>query len=74
VKDVFSNRIVGCSIDRQMKASLAVKALENAVALRCPVGTVVRRDRGTQFRSKKFVHAEESWTAGLDGTRRRLSR
>lgn len=32
IKDVYSNRIVGYSIDAQMKASLAVAALRNAVA------------------------------------------
>lgn len=34
VKDVCSNRIVGYSIDTQMKFRLAVSALDNAVA-RC---------------------------------------
>ena len=32
IKDVFSNRIVGYSIDSRMKSSLAVAALEQAVA------------------------------------------
>ncbi len=48
VKDVFSNRIVGYSIDRRMKASLATSALRNAVGLRSPRGTVVHSDRGSQ--------------------------
>ena len=34
VKDVFSNKIVGYSIDSRMKSSLAVNALENAVSMR----------------------------------------
>src|SRR4051812_11868784 len=34
IKDVYSNRIVGYSIDSRMKSSLAVAALRNAVALR----------------------------------------
>ena len=55
VKDVYSNRIVGYSIDERMKASLAVAALRNAIGLRGPVGTVVHSDRGSQFRSSKFV-------------------
>lgn len=38
-----------------MKASLTVSALRNAIALRDPVGTIVHSDRGSQFRSKKFV-------------------
>jgi len=57
-KDVFSNRIVGYSIDSRMKSSLAVTALNNAVARRGDVaGCVVHTDRGSQFRSRKFVHA-----------------
>jgi len=47
IKDVFSNRIVGYSIDERMKASLAVRALRNAVGLRGRVGTVVHSDRGS---------------------------
>jgi putative transposase len=55
VKDAFSHRIVGYSIDDRMKASLAVAALRNAIGLRCPEATVVHSDRGSQFRSAKFV-------------------
>lgn len=40
-----------------MKASLAVSALHNAIAIRSPVSTIVHSDRGSQFRSRKFVHA-----------------
>ena len=57
IKDVHSGRIVGYSINARMKASLAVAALRNAVALRDPAGTVVHSDRGSQFRSRKFVKA-----------------
>lgn len=57
IKDVYSNRIVGYSIDSRMKPSLAVAALNHAVALRSPVATIVHSDRGSQFRSRKFVHA-----------------
>jgi len=55
IKDVYSGRIVGYSIDSRMKASLAVAALRNAVARRGPAGTVVHSDRGSQFRSNAFV-------------------
>src|SRR3954471_17683144 len=51
VKDVYSGRIVGYSINSRMKASLAVAALRNAIARRDPVDTVVHSDRGSQFRS-----------------------
>jgi transposase InsO family protein len=66
VKDAYSNRIVGYSIDERMKASLAVSALRNAIGLRCPAGTVVHSDRGSQFRSGKFVRTLRG--AGLVGS------
>jgi len=55
IKDVASNRIVGYSIDSRMTAELAAAALRNAVALRNPSGTTLHSDRGSQFRSRKFV-------------------
>jgi putative transposase len=57
VKDVYSGRIVGYSMDARMKSSLAVSALENAVRARLPAGTVVHSDRGSQFRSRRFVES-----------------
>src|SRR3954449_3133682 len=62
IKDVYSNRIVGYSIDSRMKSRLAVAALESAVARRRAegpevAGCVLHTDRGSQFRSRKFVHA-----------------
>lgn len=61
VKDVYSNRIVGYSIDSRMKSSLAVAALNNAVARRradgaAVAGCVLHSDRGSQFRSSKLGH------------------
>ncbi|MFF8647299.1 DDE-type integrase/transposase/recombinase [Streptomyces griseoluteus] len=56
VKDVFSNRIVGYSIDAWMKPRLSVTALDNAVARREHVaGGILHSDRGSQCRSRKFV-------------------
>jgi putative transposase len=58
IKDAFSGRIVGYSIDSRMKSRLAVQALENAVAMRGDVaGCIVHSDRGSQFRSRKFLRA-----------------
>ena len=58
IKDVFSNRIVGYSIDSRMKARIAVNALEMAVAHRGrPTGVIVHSDRGSQFRSRRFLKA-----------------
>ena len=64
IKDAFSGRIVGYSMNSHMKASLAVTALHNAIALRGPVGTIVHSDRGS--RSGKFLRALRS--AGLIGS------
>lgn len=58
LKDVCSNRIVGSAIDKRMKASLAVRALENALMQRgYPHGVIVHSDRGSHFRSRKFQRA-----------------
>jgi len=48
VKDVYSNRIVGYSIDSRMKSSLAAAAIRNAIRLRSPAGTICHSDRGSQ--------------------------
>ncbi|GAA2468595.1 hypothetical protein GCM10009858_02410 [Terrabacter carboxydivorans] len=55
VKDCYSNKIVGYSIDSRMKSSLAACAIRNAIALRAPAGTMLHSDRGAQFRSKKVI-------------------
>ena len=70
IKDLHSNKIVGYSIDSRMKASLAVSALRNAVDQRDPDGTIVHSDRGSQFRSRKFVY--ELSRNGLQGSMRRV--
>ena len=58
IKDAFSNRIVGYSIDDRMPAALAVRALDNAVAVRATTPlTIVHSDRGSQFRAHIFVRA-----------------
>ena len=56
IKDAFSGRIVGYSIDSRMKSRLVVRAIENAVAMRGNVaGCIVHSDRGSQFRSRKVL-------------------
>lgn len=59
IKDACSGRIVGYSIDSRMQSRLAVTALSNAVARRSHdvAGCIVHSDRGSQFRSRKFVSA-----------------
>jgi putative transposase len=70
IKDVHSNKIVGYSIDSRMKASLAVAALRNAIALRNPARTVVHSDRGSQFRSTAYVRTLRN--NGLTGSMGRV--
>ncbi|MDE9366121.1 IS3 family transposase [Luteipulveratus sp. YIM 133132] len=58
VKDVWSGRIVGYSIDDRMTSRLAVRALDSAAARRGDIaGCVVHSDRGSQFRSRRFLSA-----------------
>ncbi|GAA3660877.1 hypothetical protein GCM10022202_22520 [Microbacterium marinilacus] len=65
VKDVFSGKIVGYSIDSRMKSRLFVNAIRNATALRGDVsGCVLHSDRGSQFRSRKAIReiAATAWS------------
>jgi putative transposase len=70
VKDCYSNKIVGYSIASHMRASLAVSALRNAIALRDPHGAVVHSDRGAQFRSAAYRRLLRSH--GLTGSMGRV--
>jgi len=70
VKDLFSNRIVGHSIDSRMKSSLAKAAISNAITLRSPDGTICHSDRGSQFRSRKVVRLFKDH--GLQGSMGRV--
>ena len=70
VKDACSRRIVGYSISDRMKSSLAVNALNMAIGRRDPMKTIVHSDRGSQFRSKKYVKALKR--AGLRGSMGRV--
>ena len=70
VKDCYSNKIVGYSIDSRMKSSLAASAIRNAIGLRSPVATILHSDRGSQFRSTKVVRLLKN--NGLLGSRGRV--
>lgn len=70
IKDVFSNRIVGWSIAENMRSHIAVNALRSAVLRRNANGTIVHSDRGSQFRSTRFV--KELRTSGLIGSMGRV--
>lgn len=75
IKDMHAGRIVGYSMAVRMQASLAVDALEHAVA-RCggaesAAGCILHSDRGSQFRSTlfqdSFTHYGLSGSMGQDG-------
>ena len=70
IKDCASNRIVGYSLGERMTSHLAVAALRNAIALRSPTDTIMHSDRGSQFRSRKYVLTLSS--AGLRGSMGRV--
>ena len=54
-KDLCSRRVVGWAISRQIDAALALKAFNQAIALRDPpTGLIVHSDRGSQFASHLF--------------------
>lgn len=65
IKDVFAGRIIGYAIDSHMHAELAVRALNNAVAIRggCEevAGCVVHSARGSQFRSGRYLAALDTY-------------
>ena len=71
MKDVYSNRVVGYSMAPRMKSSLAVAALDNAVRMRGKhQGCVVHSDRGSQFRSRKYLRRLKTY--GLVGSMGRV--
>lgn len=70
VKDAYSNKIVGYSIDSNMKAALVVSAIRNAISLRSPDSAICHSDRGSQFRSKKVIRLLKN--NGLKGSMGRV--
>lgn len=81
IKDVYSNRIVGYSIDSRMKSRLAVAALNNAVARRGDVaGCIVHSDRvssaaaNSSTRSTATAWSDPWAESALPGTTRPWSR
>jgi len=54
-KDLCSRRIVGWAMSQKIDTPLALKALDQAVALRePPAGLIIHSDRGSQFASNAF--------------------
>ena len=55
VMDLYSRRVVGWCLDRQMSQSLVIRALMMALALRKPPrGLMHHSDRGSQYASKAY--------------------
>jgi putative transposase len=54
VLDVWSRKIVGCSMATHLKTELVVAALDTAVAQRQPQEVVLHSDHGTQYTSIAF--------------------
>lgn len=70
IKDVFSNRIVGYSIDSRMKSRLATTALSSAVARRGEVaGCILHSDRGSQVKTIR-PRPQPLRNGRIDGPRR----
>jgi len=60
VLDVYSRRVVGWSISRQLDTGIAVEALESALKQRQPApGLVHHSDRGVQYASNEYVERLE---------------
>ena len=56
ILDAFSRRVIGWALDCTLAASLAIAALEKAVAERQPPpGLVHHSDRGVQYASRDYV-------------------
>jgi len=60
ILDAYSRRVVGWALERHLEASLAVAALDKAVAGRAvPEGMVHHSDRGVQYASRDYVERLE---------------
>jgi len=56
ILDLYSRRVVGWSMDKNMKTELVLSALEMSIKLRgINKGLIFHSDRGSQYRSNDFV-------------------
>ena len=74
IKDVYSNRIVGYSMDSRMTAALAVAALRNAIALRSPAAPSFTPTGQSIPVERLRPHAARQRPDRLDGPRRGVRR
>ena len=67
--DAYSRRVVGWSLSRSLEATVAVTALEQALALRQPAsGWIHHSDRGVQYACRDYVERLESAEARISMT------
>ena len=66
ILDLFSRRIVGLSMSKRMQTDLVKSALQQAVINRKPGNSLIHySDRGTQYTSKEFKQAAETYKMQL---------
>ena len=63
VLDAFSRRVVGWALNRSLRSTVAVDALQHAIDIRKPLpGLVHHSDRGVQYASHDYTRtAAETW-------------
>ena len=55
IKDLYSGRIVGWAMDKQMTQQFVIDALDQAVGCHHPPkGVILHSDRGVQYAAKKY--------------------
>jgi putative transposase len=70
VMDAFSRRVIGWAIEKNLQASLALHALEQALANRpVPAGLVHHSDRGVQYACAEYVSRLERAGIGISMSR-----
>ncbi|MGC1768307.1 MAG: IS3 family transposase [Candidatus Acidiferrales bacterium] len=70
VLDVFSRKVVGWALARNLKAELPLSALERAVAnRRPPLGVVHHSDQGAQYACREYVEKPRHYRMLLSMTR-----
>ncbi|KJF18315.1 IS3 family transposase [Acidithrix ferrooxidans] len=61
IRDEHSGRVLGYSVDRHMRTSLVIEALQQAISLRGDdiQGAIFHTDRGSQFTDRRVVELRE---------------
>ena len=71
VMDLYSRKIVGWAMDKQIKQELPLQALNRALTLRRPSkGFIHHSDRGSQYCSKKYIETLKDHQAEISMSRK----